>query len=145
MRDLETTSLALSASETGHLVFATLPTGGAAGTVSRVVDAFPPDQQSTVRAMIAGSLKGILSQQLVPRADGSGRELALEILICDSGVASLIRENKLHQIPSAIQTGKRLGMKLLDESLAELVKAGKISKQEAQARASRRELLGQGA
>jgi twitching motility protein PilT len=141
MRDLETTSLAISASETGHLVFSSLHTGNAASTIGRIIDAFPPDQQSQIRAMISGSLKGIISQQLIPRLDGNGRELALEVLICDSGVSNLIRENKLHQIPSAIQTGKRLGMQLLDESLMELVKAKKVAPQEAIKRAVKKEIF----
>ena len=126
LRDEETTSLAITAAETGHLVFGTLHTTSAARTIDRVLDVFSPEEQGQIRSMISESIRGIICQQLIPRKDGNGRALALEILFNTPAVANLIRERKLHQLPSAMQTGRKLGMLLLDDSLMNLLKAGKI-------------------
>ncbi len=138
MRDLETISLAITASETGHLVLGTLHTGNAARTLDRVLDVFPTDQREQIRIMVSESLRGIISQQLVPRADGTGRALAVEILMNTPAVANVIREAKTFMLPGIIQTGKKLGMKLMDDSLAELFKAGLISAEEAVARSEQK-------
>ena len=138
MRDLETISLAITASETGHLVLGTLHTGNAARTLDRVLDVFPVDQREQIRIMVSESLRGIISQQLVPRVDGSGRALAIEILMNTPAVANVIRESKTFMLPGIIQTGKKLGMKLMDDSLAELYSAGIISGDEAVARAEQK-------
>jgi twitching motility protein PilT len=127
MRDLETVSVALTAAETGHLVFATLHTQDAPQTVDRVIDVFPPFQQEQVRAQLAATLQGVVCQTLVPRASGSGRVVATEVMIATPAVANLIREGKTHQIPTAMQAGRGLGMHTMDQHLAELVKAGTIS------------------
>jgi twitching motility protein PilT len=121
LRDLETISLALSAAETGHLVLATLHTGSSIGTINRIVGAYPPSQQSQVRAMMSESLRAIISQRLVPRADGAGVVPALEVLYVNTAVGSYIRENRTFQISSVLQTGKSQGMQKLDDALAELV------------------------
>jgi twitching motility protein PilT len=126
LRDRETVSLAITAAETGHLVFGTINTTSAARTIDRLLDVFPPDEQPQIRSMISESIKGIVCQQLIPRKDGTGRALALEILMNTAAVANLIRERKLFQIPSIIQTSKQQGMLLLDNSLLELVNAGVI-------------------
>jgi twitching motility protein PilT len=131
MRDLETISLAITASETGHLVLGTLHTSNAARTLDRVLDVFPTDQRDQIRVMVSESLRGIVSQQLVPRADGRGRVLAMEILMNNPAVGNLIREAKTFMLPGVIQTGKKQGMKLMDDSLEELLAAGLISPQEA--------------
>lgn len=141
MRDLETISLAITASETGHLVLGTLHTANAARTIDRVLDAFPVDQRDQIRIMVSESLRGIISQQLVPRADGTGRALALEILVNTPAVANLIRESKTFMLPGVIQTGKRLGMKLMDDSLIELFHAGVISGEEAVSRAEQKQMM----
>ncbi len=135
MRDLETISLALTAAETGHLVFATLHTMSAAKTVDRIIDVFPAGQQSQIRAMFAESIVAVISQTLVPKIDKSGRVAALEIMIGTSAIKSLIREGKTHQIPSAIQTGHQYGMVSLDQYLKELYIRRIISKEEAVKRA----------
>jgi twitching motility protein PilT len=135
MRDLETISLAITASETGHLVLGTLHTANAARTLDRVLDVFPVDQREQIRIMVSESLRGIISQQLVPRADGSGRALAIEILMNTPAVANVIREAKTFMLPGIIQTGKKLGMQLMDDSLSGLYQAGAISADEAVARA----------
>lgn len=127
MRDLETISLALTAAETGHLVLATLHTPDAAQTIDRIIDVFPPFQQQTIKVQLAGSLQGIVSQQLLPRLNGEGRIVATEILINTPAVGNLIREHKTEQIPTVIQTGLKLGMKSMDKSLKELYKQGIIS------------------
>jgi len=127
MRDLETISMALTAAETGHLVFGTLHTQDAPQTIDRIVDAFPTNQQEQVRAQVASSLEGVVTQQLVPRADGEGRVVAAEVMTCTSGVRNLIRQNKNHQIYSLIQTGAQYGMQTMDQSLARLVKEGRIT------------------
>jgi twitching motility protein PilT len=135
MRDLETINLAITAAETGHLVFGTLHTNNAARTVDRVLDVYPPDQQEQIRVTLAESLKGVISQQLVPTADGKGRVLALEILLSNTAVRQCVREGKTYLLPGIIQTGKRLNMQLMDDALMELLKAGKISGREAYERA----------
>jgi twitching motility protein PilT len=120
MRDLETISLAVTAAETGHLVLGTLHTGNAARTLDRLLDVFPVDQQAQVRMMVSESLRGIISQQLVPRADGQGRVLALEILTNTPAVANVIREAKTYLLPGIIQTGKKQGMQLMEEAMSAL-------------------------
>jgi twitching motility protein PilT len=136
MRDLETISTALTAAETGHLVFATLHTQDAAQTIDRVIDVFPPEQQNQVRVQLSVTLQGIMSQTLLPLADGSGRCVACEVLIPTPGVRNLIREAKAHQIPSAIQTGASVGMQSMDSCLATLVRAGKVTQEVAKSRSS---------
>ena len=142
MRDLETIATALTAAETGHLVFATLHTQDASQTIDRVIDVFPPEQQNQIRVQLSVTLQGIMRQTLLPTADGSGRGVAVEILIPTPGVRNLIREAKAHQIPSAIQTGASVGMQSMDSSLATLVRAGQITKELAHARSSTPEELG---
>ena len=136
MRDLETTSLAVSAAETGHLVLATLHTPDAIRTIGRVLDVFPPKEQGQIRGMLSESLRGVVSQQLVPSKDGKELHLALEILVNNSAIGNMIREDRSHQLRGAMQTGKRLGMVLLDDSLVKLAHEGKIEPQEAIIRAS---------
>ncbi len=131
MRDLETIQLAMSAAETGHLVFGTLHTNSASKTIDRIIDVFPKDAQEQVRSMLSESLKGVVCQQLLKTADGKGRVAALEIMHGNAAIANLIREGKTFQIPSIIQTGKRDGMQLLDGHLQELLKAGKVTAEEA--------------
>jgi twitching motility protein PilT len=131
LRDLETISLALTAAETGHLVLATLHTNNAIRTVNRILGVFPPNQQDQIRTMVSESLRAVVSQRLVARADGNGRVPALEILMANKAVGNLIRENKTFQIKSVLQTGATHGMCLLDASLAELVKNKVITREEA--------------
>jgi len=131
LRDLETISLALTAAETGHLVLATLHTGSAVRTVDRVVGSFPPSQQPQIRTMLSESLRAVVSQRLLRRTDGAGRVPALEILLGTRAVANLIRESKTFQIRSILQTGAAQGMGLLDASLAQLVRAGTVTREEA--------------
>ncbi len=126
MRDLETISLALTAAETGHLVFGTLHTSGAPSTINRIIDVFPPEQQEQIRAQISTSLKMVVTQRLLKTKDGQGRVGAFEIMKCTSPIQNLIREAKIHQIPSIMQTAVRDGMITMDKSLEELVKSGKI-------------------
>jgi len=126
MRDQESVSLAITAAETGHLVFGTLHTTSAARTIDRVIDVFPAEEQGQIRSMISESIKGIVCQQLIPRKDGKGRALALEIMFNTPAVANMIRERKMFQMTSVLQTGKKLGMMLMDNSVMELVKAGVI-------------------
>ncbi|MEQ8222861.1 MAG: type IV pilus twitching motility protein PilT [Candidatus Eremiobacterota bacterium] len=135
MRDLETIQLAISAAETGHLVFSSLHTNNAISTVNRIIDAFPQEQQSQIRTMFSESLRGVISQQLIPRTDRKGRVAAVEVLLASSSVSNLIRENKVYQIFSTMQTGKKHGMSIMDDSLIELVKAGIITRQDALERA----------
>ncbi len=135
MRDLDTMRLAVTAAETGHLVLATLHTTNATRTIDRLLDVFPPKEQAQIRAMVSESLRGIVSQQLVPRADGKGRVAALEILFSTPAVANLVRERKSFQLFSVLQTGKKLGMKLMDDSLAELVESRQITREQARFRA----------
>lgn len=136
MRDLETISLAITASETGHLVLGTLHTGNAARTLDRVLDVFPVDQREQIRIMVAESLRGIISQQLVPNINGDGRELALELLVNSPAVANCIREGKTFMLPGVMQTGKNVGMRLMDDSLKELYNTGRISREECLSRAN---------
>ena len=126
MRDLETVGLALTAAETGHLVFGTLHTSGAPETINRIIDVFPPEQQSQIRAQISTSLKMVVTQKLLKTKDGQGRVGAFEIMKCTPPIQNLIREAKIHQIPSVMQTAVRDGMITMDKSLEELVKSGKI-------------------
>ena len=134
MRDPETIGIALTAAETGHLVLATLHTQDAAQTVDRVIDVFPPAQQEQVRVQLAGSIQGIVAQLLLPRADRPGRVAAFEILMANPAVRNLIREGKSHQLPSAIQTGTKYGMRTMEASLRELHAQGLISHEEFQVR-----------
>ena len=136
MRDMETIGTALTAAETGHLVFATLHTQDAPQTIDRIIDVFPSDQQGQVRMQLAVGLQGIVTQTLVPTADGEGRCVAAEILVPTPGVRNLIREGKIHQIYSLIQTGASHGMQTMDASLASLVRAGKITMKAAESRSS---------
>jgi twitching motility protein PilT len=129
MRDLETMETALTAAETGHLVFATLHTQDTSQTVDRIVDAFPTAQQSQVRVQLAMALQGIVTQQLLPTADGKGRVVACEVLIPTPAVRNLIREGKTHQIYSALQTGGQHGMQTMDAALVELVNRNKITRE----------------
>ncbi len=131
MRDLETISLAITAAETGLLVFGTLHTSSAPKTVDRIIDIFPKDQQDQIRTMLSESLRGVIAQQLLKTADGQGRIAALEILVVNQAVANLIREGKTFQISSIMQTGRKLGMQTIDQHLQELVKEGRITPAEA--------------
>ncbi|MEQ9400482.1 MAG: type IV pilus twitching motility protein PilT [Longimicrobiales bacterium] len=131
MRDQETIELGITAAETGHLVFGTLHTNSAPKTVDRIIDVFPADQQEQIRAMLAESLKGVISQVLVRKKGGKGRAAAQEIMIGTSAVSNLIRENKIHQIPSIIQTGKKDGMQLLDQHILEFLMSDQIDSEEA--------------
>jgi len=127
MRDLETIATALTAAETGHLVFATLHTQDAPQTVDRIIDVFPASQQQQIRVQLATSLQGVVTQQLVPTVGGEGRTVAVEVMVATPAVRNLIREGKAHQIYSAMQAGARFGMRSMDQSLAELVRAGRIT------------------
>jgi twitching motility protein PilT len=131
MRDKETIELGITAAETGHLVFGTLHTNSAPKTVDRIIDVFPADQQDQVRAMLAESLKGVISQVLLRKKGGKGRAAAQEIMVGTSAISNLIRENKIHQIPSMIQTGKKDGMQLLDQHILEYMMADQIEAEEA--------------
>jgi twitching motility protein PilT len=135
MRDLETISTAITAAETGHLVFATLHTQDTPQTIDRIIDVFPSGQQGQVRAQLSVALQGIMTQTLLPTADGAGRCVAVEILVPTPAVRNLIRESKSHQIYSVLQTGGSQGMQTMDASLAQLVRAGKITRQLAESRA----------
>jgi twitching motility protein PilT len=136
MRDLETIATALTAAETGHLVFATLHTQSTAQTVDRIIDVFPPQQQGQVRTQLSIALQGIVTQQLLPTADGTGRAVATEVLVPTPAIRNLIREGKTHQIYSAVQTSGAVGMQTMDADLARLVRGGKITRSLAQQRAS---------
>ncbi len=127
MRDLETISIALTAAETGHLVLSTLHTLGAAKTIDRVIDVFPPYQQQQIRIQFSSVVQGIVSQQLLPKSDGKGRVAAFEVMIATSAIRNMIREEKSHQIDTAIQTGAKYGMQTMDNSLLSLYKKGLIS------------------
>src|SRR6476469_6867886 len=141
MRDLETISLAITASETGHLVLGTLHTGNASRTLDRLLDVFPFDQQEQIRVMVSESLRGIISQQLVPRPDGLGRVLALETLTNTPAVANIIREAKTFMLPGVIQTGKKQGMQLMDDALVALRERGLITAEEADARSEHKQSM----
>jgi twitching motility protein PilT len=129
MRDLETIGTAITAAETGHLVFATLHTQDAPQTIDRIIDVFPPHQQQQVRVQLSTTLQGVVTQQLLPTADGQGRVAAIEVMIATPGIRNLVREGKVHQIYSAMQAGGRYGMQTMDMSLAQHVKAGRITQQ----------------
>jgi twitching motility protein PilT len=135
MRDLETIAQALTAAETGHLVLSTLHTNSAPQTITRIVDVFPPEQQAQIRVQLADALLGVISQTLVPTVDHKGRVAALEIMVATPAIRNLIRENKTHQIVTAIQTGAREGMQSLDQHLKSLVKLRRIPPEEALERA----------
>ena len=129
MRDLETISTAITAAETGHLVFATLHTQDAPQTIDRIIDVFPPHQQQQTRVQLSTTLQGVITQQLVPTVDGKGRVVAAEVMVATPGIRNLIREGKVHQIYSAMQAGGRYGMQTMDMSLASHVKAGRVTQQ----------------
>ena len=141
MRDLETISMALTMAETGHLVFATLHTTDAAQTVDRIIDVFPSYQQQQVRMQLSGALRAVISQELLPNIDGTGRVAAREVMIVNSAIANLIREGQTHQIYSAIQTGKSLGMQSMDSALAELCRDGLITFEMAESKSNNPEAL----
>jgi twitching motility protein PilT len=135
MRDLETISLGLAAAETGHLVFGTLHTNSAAKTVDRIINVFPAEEQEQIRTMLAETLRGVVSQQLLRTADGKGRVAALEVLVGTPAISNMIREAKTHQIPSMIQTGRKDGMQMMDQAVLEFLMKKVISPEEAYARA----------
>jgi len=134
MRDLETVEIAIETAETGHLVFGTLHTNTAPSTVDRIIDQFSADRQSQIRTMLSTSLKGVIAQTLC-RKKGGGRVAALEVLIVNSAISNLIREGKTFQIPSIMQTGRKLGMVTLSDALLELVTKGLVEPEEAAAKA----------
>jgi twitching motility protein PilT len=148
MRDLETIHTALTAAETGHLVFATLHTQDTPQTIDRIIDVFPAAQQQQVRVQLSVALQGIVTQQLLPTADGAGRVAACEVLLATPAIRNLIREGKTHQIYSSLQTGSQVGMQTMDSALASLVRQGKITQKMAESRSSTpdelRRLLGAG-
>ena len=131
MRDLETISIALTAAETGHLVLSTLHTIGSAKTIDRVIDVFPPHQQQQVRIQFSSVIQSIISQQLLPKANKDGRIAAFEVMVATTGIRNLIREEKIHQIDTAIQTGSKYQMQTMDNSLLELYRKGLITKETA--------------
>ncbi len=131
MRDLETIAIAITAAETGHLVFATLHTCDAAQTIDRIIDVFPPHQQQQVRVQLSTVIQGIIAQQLLPRLDKQGRVAAFEIMVATPAIRNLIREGKTHQIPSAIQSGGKMGMQTMDSDLLKLVQSGVVHCEEA--------------
>ena len=139
MRDQETIELGITAAETGHLVFGTLHTSSAPKTVDRIIDVFPADEQEQIRSMLAESLKGVIAQVLLRAKDGKSRMAAWEIMVGTSAIGNLIRENKIHQIPSIIQTGKKDGMQLLDQHILEFLMSGKISAEEAYMKANNKQ------
>ncbi len=144
MRDLETTSLAITAAETGHLVLATMHTPDALRTIDRVLDVFPPKEQSQIRAMLAESLRGVISQALIPNTDETSLELALEILVNTPAIGNLIRENRTFQLRGLMQTGRKLGMGLMDDSLIKLAQEGRISREQAIVRATDHDYVREG-
>ncbi|HVF79066.1 MAG TPA: type IV pilus twitching motility protein PilT [Solirubrobacteraceae bacterium] len=148
MRDLETIHTALTAAETGHLVFATLHTQDAPQTIDRIIDVFPPEQQQQVRVQLSVALQGIITQQLLPTMDGAGRIAACEVLLATPAIRNLIREGKTHQIYSSLQTGASIGMQTMDAALATLIRQGKITQKLGESRSSTpdelRRLLGAG-
>ncbi len=131
MRDLETISMAITAAETGHLVFGTLHTTNAIRSVDRIIDVYPPKEQEQIRSMVSESMRGVISQQLIPRADGTGREPAMEIMFATPAVANIIREKKTFQLTSVLQTGAKQGMVIMDDSIADLLRRRLITKEEA--------------
>jgi twitching motility protein PilT len=143
MRDLETISAALTIAETGHLTLGTLHTNSCAQTINRIIDVFPTTQQAQVRAQLSLVLEGVLSQQLIPTPDGRGRVMSLEIMVTTPAIRNLIREEKIHQIYSAMQAGGKFGMQTMNQSLLELVQKRKISREEALNRSTLPEELAQ--
>src|SRR6266542_2259933 len=143
MRDLETISAALTIAETGHLTLGTLHTNSCAQTINRIIDVFPTSQQSQVRAQLSLVLEGVLSQQLIPTPDGRGRVMSLEIMVTTPAIRNLIREEKIHQIYSAMQAGQKFGMQTMNQSLLDLVQKRKISREEALNRSTLPEELAQ--
>jgi twitching motility protein PilT len=143
MRDRETIELGITAAETGHLVFGTLHTNSAPKTVDRIIDVFPADQQDQIRAMLAESLKGVVSQVLLRKKGGKGRCAAQEIMVGTSAIRNLVRENKIHQIPSMIQTGKKDGMQLLDQHILEFLMSDQIDAEEAYMKANNKQAFKQ--
>jgi twitching motility protein PilT len=141
MRDLETIRLALSAAETGHLVFGTLHTSSAAKTIDRIVDVFPAAEKEMVRSMLSESLRAVISQTLCKTKDGEGRVAAHEIMIGTPAIRNLIRENKIPQMYSAIQTGQNVGMQTLDQCLQDLVKRNVVSAGEARSKAANKDSI----
>ncbi len=131
MRDFETIEVAITAAETGHLVFSTLHTIGAVSTVDRIIDVFPPHQQQQIKVQLSSVLEGVVSQQLIPTADGKGRAAAFEIMLPNPAIRSLIREGKNHQIASFIQTNKKMGMQTMDDAIYELYLKGSITRDQA--------------
>src|SRR5687768_7105023 len=142
LRDLETIQLALTAAETGHLVFATLHTSSAPKTVDRVIDVFPPNQQAQIRAQFAESIEAVITQTLLKKKGASGRVPALEIMIGTTAVRNLIREGKIHQLPGTMQVSKKDGMQTMDMALLDIVARGLVTKDEAQSRSSNPNLFG---
>jgi twitching motility protein PilT len=136
LRDPETVQTAITAAETGHLIFGTLHTQSAARTVMRVLDQFPAQKRDHIMTLLANVLRGVISQLLVPNLDGKGRSLACEVMVVNSAISNLIREDRAWQIPMVMQTGKKMGMRLMDDSLIELVKLKRISLEEAMSRAT---------
>ena len=135
MRDLETIALGIEAAETGHLVFGTLHTNSAAKTIDRIINVFPTDEQEQIRAMLGESLRGVISQQLMRKKDGSGRVAALEVMVGTAALGNIIREGKTHQIPSLIQTGKKEGMQMMDQAILDFLMKQVVSAEEAYAKA----------
>jgi twitching motility protein PilT len=131
MRDLETIEIAITAAETGHLVFSTLHTIGAVNTVDRIIDVFPPHQQQQIRIQLASVIEGVISQQLIPTINHAGRVAAFEVMLSTPAIRNLIREGKNHQIASFIQTNKRLGMQTMDDAIFDLYNSGRIGKEQA--------------
>ncbi len=141
MRDIETISIAITAAETGHLVLSTLHTIGASKTIDRIIDVFPPYQQQQIKVQLAAVLQGIISQQLLPKANGDGRVAAFEVMIATPAIQNLVREGKTHQIESSVQTGGKYGMKTMDMALVELFKKGHISENTAMTYAMDKDIL----
>jgi twitching motility protein PilT len=141
MRDVETIGIALTAAETGHLVFSTLHTVGTAKTIDRIIDVFPPNQQNQVKSQLATVLEGVVSQQMIPKRDGSGVAVACEVMVVNNAIRNLIREGKPYQINSIIQTSTNTGMQTMEASLAELVVSGEITQDDAVLRSSDAQLL----
>ncbi len=129
MRDLETIAIAITAAETGHLVFSTLHTNSAADSIERMIDVFPPHQQQQIRVQLAGVLEGVVTQQLLPKIEGKGRLAAFEVMIANHAIRNLIREGKTYQIPSLIQTGKKEGMQAMDDAIYDLYVKGRIDEE----------------
>jgi len=141
MRDLETISMAITAAETGHLVFSTLHTLSAYKTIERVINVFPPNQQKQIRTMLSESLGGVISQQLIRNAAGTGRVAAMEVLIATPSIKTMIRDDKTYQIPGYMQAGRKYGMRMLDDHLLELLQEGKVDPKHAYQMASNKEMI----